>query len=122
MEQYENNFRIQFVLYQYYFHGSYFSSGGGEVPAGAEDPPGVFFHGVDDRAGQASSASVRHGAGGTSGDPGQGQWMDPRHSDGEIHFDLGGGSRGIRYFFCGAVCDVGEDSQRGAADSESTGY
>ena len=122
MEQHENNLRIQSFIYQYYFDGSYFSSGGSKIPAGAQDSPGVFFYGMDDRTGQASSASVRHDSGGTSGGPGQGQWMDPRHSDEPVFTDLGGGSCDIRYFFCGAVCDVGKDSQRGTAHPESAGY
>ncbi len=77
MEQYENYFRIQSILYQYYLDGSYFSSGGGKIFAGAQDPPDIFFPGMDDRAGQTSSAPVRYSTCGVSWDPGQNLWMDP---------------------------------------------
>ncbi len=120
--QYENYFRRQSILYQHDFDGSYFPSSGGKIPAGAQNSPGIFFLGLDDRAGQAASALVRFSVGGVARDPRSSKWMDPQRPDGRIFSDLGGGSSGDSHFFCGAVCDVGKNSQRGAADSEGSGY
>lgn len=122
MGQYENYFRRQSILYQHDFDGSYFPAGGGKIPAGAQDSPGIFFPGVDDRAGQAASAPVRLSVGGVSRNPRSSKRVDTQRPHGTIFSDLGGGSSGVSHFFCGAVCDVGKNSQRGAADSEGAGY